>query len=103
MGGLVEGKSDPYAVLRVGTQLVTSRVVPNELNPTWDEVYEVRTPPQSVPPPPPCWCVTPPNKRWGAAGIPLSQPPRGCGVWGGFWVAPGGFGCGSTPRGPPRD
>uniref|UniRef100_A0A8C3BWL9 Extended synaptotagmin 1 n=1 Tax=Cairina moschata TaxID=8855 RepID=A0A8C3BWL9_CAIMO len=40
MGGLVEGKSDPYAVLRVGTQLVTSRVVPNELNPTWDEVYE---------------------------------------------------------------
>ncbi|KAM9177111.1 LOW QUALITY PROTEIN: extended synaptotagmin-1 [Mergus octosetaceus] len=40
MGGLVEGKSDPYAVLRVGTQLVTSRVVPNDLNPTWDEVYE---------------------------------------------------------------
>ncbi|KAM6364859.1 LOW QUALITY PROTEIN: extended synaptotagmin-1 [Pluvialis apricaria] len=40
MGGLVEGKSDPYAVLRVGTQLVTSRVVDNNLNPTWDEVYE---------------------------------------------------------------
>ncbi|KAM6106254.1 extended synaptotagmin-1 [Pterocles gutturalis] len=40
MGGLVEGKSDPYAVLRVGTQLVTSRVIDNMLNPTWDEVYE---------------------------------------------------------------
>ncbi|CAM9181209.1 unnamed protein product [Bubo scandiacus] len=40
MGGLVGGKSDPYAVLRVGTQVVTSRVIDNELNPTWDEVYE---------------------------------------------------------------
>ncbi|XP_059688748.1 LOW QUALITY PROTEIN: extended synaptotagmin-1 [Gavia stellata] len=40
MGGLVEGKSDPYAVLRVGTQVVTSRVIDNNLNPTWDEVYE---------------------------------------------------------------
>ncbi|XP_014816053.1 PREDICTED: extended synaptotagmin-3-like [Calidris pugnax] len=41
MGGLVEGKSDPYAVLRVGTQVFTSRVIDNNLNPTWDEVYEV--------------------------------------------------------------
>lgn len=40
MGGLVEGKSDPYAVLRVGTQVANSRVVQNELSPTWDEVYE---------------------------------------------------------------
>ncbi|XP_015742367.1 extended synaptotagmin-1 [Coturnix japonica] len=40
MGGLVEGKSDPYAVLRVGTQVANSRVVPSELSPTWDEVYE---------------------------------------------------------------
>ncbi|KAM9617160.1 extended synaptotagmin-1 isoform 2-T2 [Morphnus guianensis] len=40
MGGLVEGKSDPYAVLRVGTQVVTSRVIDDNLNPTWDEVYE---------------------------------------------------------------
>ncbi|KAM6039082.1 LOW QUALITY PROTEIN: extended synaptotagmin-1 [Chlamydotis macqueenii] len=40
MGGLVRGKSDPYAVLRVGTQVATSRVVDNDLNPTWDEVYE---------------------------------------------------------------
>ncbi|XP_065510307.1 extended synaptotagmin-1 [Caloenas nicobarica] len=40
MGGLVGGKSDPYAVLRVGTQVVTSRVIDDNLNPTWDEVYE---------------------------------------------------------------
>ncbi|NWR39836.1 ESYT1 protein, partial [Tachuris rubrigastra] len=40
MGGLVEGKSDPYAVLRVGTQVFTSRVIDDNLNPTWDEVYE---------------------------------------------------------------
>ncbi|XP_064330400.1 extended synaptotagmin-1 isoform X2 [Phalacrocorax carbo] len=40
MGGLVEGKSDPYAVLRVGTQVVTSRVIDDNLNPTWNEVYE---------------------------------------------------------------
>ncbi|XP_068854861.1 extended synaptotagmin-1-like, partial [Aphelocoma coerulescens] len=40
MGGLVEGKSDPYAVLRVGTQVATSRVIDDNLNPTWDEVYE---------------------------------------------------------------
>ncbi|XP_071585525.1 extended synaptotagmin-1 isoform X1 [Heliangelus exortis] len=40
MGGLVKGKSDPYAVLRVGTQVVTSRVIDDNLNPVWDEVYE---------------------------------------------------------------
>ncbi|NXX81924.1 ESYT1 protein, partial [Urocolius indicus] len=41
MGGLVGGgKSDPYAVLRVGTQVATSRVIDNELNPNWDELYE---------------------------------------------------------------
>ncbi|KAM6289107.1 LOW QUALITY PROTEIN: extended synaptotagmin-1-like, partial [Aegotheles albertisi] len=40
MGGLVEGKSDPYALLRVGTQVATSRVIDDNLNPTWDEVYE---------------------------------------------------------------
>ncbi|XP_064354712.1 extended synaptotagmin-1 isoform X2 [Dromaius novaehollandiae] len=40
MRGLVEGKSDPYAVLRVGTQVVTSRVIDDNLNPVWDEVYE---------------------------------------------------------------
>ncbi|XP_065431964.1 LOW QUALITY PROTEIN: extended synaptotagmin-1 [Chrysemys picta bellii] len=38
--GLIEGKSDPYALVRVGTQLFTSRVVDESLNPTWNETYE---------------------------------------------------------------
>lgn len=52
MGGLVGGKSDPYAVLRVGTQVVTSRVIDDNLNPTWDEVYEVRPPHPTLGTPP---------------------------------------------------
>ncbi|XP_053823288.1 extended synaptotagmin-1 [Vidua chalybeata] len=40
MGGLVEGRSDPYAVLRVGTQAATSRVIGDNNDPRWDEVYE---------------------------------------------------------------
>lgn len=59
MGGLVEGKSDPYAVLRVGTQVASSRVVHSELSPTWDEVYEVGIPgtPPTPPGPPSWWLV----------------------------------------------
>lgn len=71
MGGLVEGKSDPYAVLRVGTQVVTSRVIDDNLNPTWDEVYEVRYPPLHRGPPQTSWGC------WGLQGPPC--PPRpGC-------------------------
>uniref|UniRef100_A0A8C3K393 Extended synaptotagmin 1 n=1 Tax=Calidris pygmaea TaxID=425635 RepID=A0A8C3K393_9CHAR len=77
MGGLVEGKSDPYAVLRVGTQVVTSRVIDNNLNPTWDEVYEVRhtlpTPPQNPPHRPP-----PPRPAGVVGRDPLCPPPRPC-------------------------
>lgn len=75
MGGLVEGKSDPYAVLRVGTQVVTSRVIDDNLNPTWDEVYEVRYPPLHRGPPP--------NQLGllGAAGTPVS-PPTWLQLWG---------------------
>ncbi|TRZ06692.1 hypothetical protein HGM15179_020415, partial [Zosterops borbonicus] len=40
MGGLVEGRSDPYAVLRVGTQAATSRVINDNNNPEWNEIYE---------------------------------------------------------------
>lgn len=40
--GLIDGKSDPYAVLRVGTQIFTSRHVDSNLNPQWREMYEVR-------------------------------------------------------------
>ncbi|XP_071372797.1 extended synaptotagmin-1 [Centroberyx affinis] len=39
--GLIDGKSDPYAVLRVGTQTFTSHHVDSNLNPQWREMYEV--------------------------------------------------------------
>lgn len=42
MGGLLAGKSDPYAILRVGTQVFTSRVINENLNPVWKEMYEVQ-------------------------------------------------------------
>ncbi|XP_026092477.1 extended synaptotagmin-1-like [Carassius auratus] len=41
MKGLISGTSDPYAVLRVGTQTFTSQHVENNLNPQWREMYEV--------------------------------------------------------------
>ncbi|KAI5095972.1 extended synaptotagmin-1 isoform X1, partial [Silurus meridionalis] len=41
MKGVITGKSDPYAVVRVGTQTFTSRHVDNNLNPQWREMYEV--------------------------------------------------------------
>lgn len=40
--GIIDGKSDPYAVLRVGTQTFTSHTVDSNLNPQWREMYEVR-------------------------------------------------------------
>ncbi|XP_022597433.1 extended synaptotagmin-1-like [Seriola dumerili] len=39
--GLIDGKSDPYAVLRVGTQIFTSHHVDSNLHPQWREMYEV--------------------------------------------------------------
>ncbi|MBN3303440.1 ESYT1 protein, partial [Amia calva] len=39
--GVMKGKSDPYAVLRVGTQTHTSRTIDNNLSPHWGEMYEV--------------------------------------------------------------
>ncbi|XP_060749554.1 extended synaptotagmin-1 [Tachysurus vachellii] len=41
MKGVITGKSDPYALVRVGTQTFTSRHVDNNLNPQWREMYEV--------------------------------------------------------------
>ncbi|KAM4610096.1 extended synaptotagmin-1 isoform 2-T2 [Polymixia lowei] len=38
--GLIDGKSDPYAVLRVGTQTFTSHHVDSNLNPQWREMFE---------------------------------------------------------------
>ncbi|XP_066441449.1 extended synaptotagmin-2 isoform X3 [Eleutherodactylus coqui] len=40
MKGLVKGKSDPYGVIRVGNQVFQSKVIKENLNPKWNEVYE---------------------------------------------------------------
>ncbi|MEE6467245.1 hypothetical protein FKM82_007173 [Ascaphus truei] len=38
--GLVKGKSDPYGVIRVGSQVFQSKVIKENLSPKWNEVYE---------------------------------------------------------------
>ncbi|KAM7380824.1 hypothetical protein PAMP_004096 [Pampus punctatissimus] len=40
MMGLVKGKSDPYATLRVGHHQFQSKTIKENLNPTWNEVFE---------------------------------------------------------------
>ncbi|KAM3604794.1 uncharacterized protein V6R79_016288 [Siganus canaliculatus] len=40
LGGLIKGKSDPYGVIRVGTQLFQSKVIHETVHPKWNEVYE---------------------------------------------------------------
>lgn len=42
MGGMVKGKSDPYVKIRVGGTTFKSRVIKENLNPVWNELYEVR-------------------------------------------------------------
>lgn len=41
LGGLIKGKSDPYGVIKLGTQLFQSKVIKDTVNPKWNEVYEV--------------------------------------------------------------
>lgn len=41
MMGLVQGKSDPYAILRVGNRHFKSKTIKENLYPKWNEVYEV--------------------------------------------------------------
>lgn len=38
--GLIKGKSDPYAILRVGNQTYKSKTIRENLNPLWNEMYE---------------------------------------------------------------
>ncbi|KAM5151896.1 extended synaptotagmin-3 [Mantella aurantiaca] len=38
--GLIKGKSDPYAILRVGNQTFKSKTIRENLNPLWNEMYE---------------------------------------------------------------
>uniref|UniRef100_A0A671Y788 Extended synaptotagmin 1 n=1 Tax=Sparus aurata TaxID=8175 RepID=A0A671Y788_SPAAU len=47
MGGMVKGKSDPYAKINVGETAFRSNVVKENLNPVWNEMYEVVLRPQS--------------------------------------------------------
>ncbi|XP_028261685.1 extended synaptotagmin-1-like isoform X2 [Parambassis ranga] len=41
MGGMVKGKSDPYVKINIGGETFTSNVIKGNLNPTWNEMYEV--------------------------------------------------------------
>ncbi|KAM4613572.1 extended synaptotagmin-1 [Polymixia lowei] len=41
MGGMVKGKSDPYVKINIGGETFTSRVIKTNLNPAWNEMYEV--------------------------------------------------------------
>lgn len=43
MGGMVKGKSDPYAKIRIGKFEFKSHVIKEDLNPVWNEMYEVCT------------------------------------------------------------
>uniref|UniRef100_A0AAX7U066 Extended synaptotagmin-like protein 1b n=1 Tax=Astatotilapia calliptera TaxID=8154 RepID=A0AAX7U066_ASTCA len=40
MGGMVKGKSDPYVKINVGEVAFKSHVIKENLNPTWNEMYE---------------------------------------------------------------
>uniref|UniRef100_A0AAQ5XQC3 C2 domain-containing protein n=1 Tax=Amphiprion ocellaris TaxID=80972 RepID=A0AAQ5XQC3_AMPOC len=40
LGGLIKGKSDPYGVIKVGTDLFQSKVIHETVHPKWNEVYE---------------------------------------------------------------
>ena len=37
-----KGKSDPYVNIRVGDEAFRSHVIEKNLNPTWNELYEVQ-------------------------------------------------------------
>lgn len=38
----IRGKSDPYAKVSIGLQQFRSKTIYKNLNPTWNEVFEVR-------------------------------------------------------------
>lgn len=40
--GLVKGKSDPYVKICIGGKTFKSDVIKGNLNPTWNEMYEVQ-------------------------------------------------------------
>uniref|UniRef100_A0A3P8URB6 Extended synaptotagmin-1 n=1 Tax=Cynoglossus semilaevis TaxID=244447 RepID=A0A3P8URB6_CYNSE len=46
MGGMMKGKSDPYANITVGEEMFKSNVIKENLNPFWNEMYEKVLKPQ---------------------------------------------------------
>ncbi|XP_043097609.1 extended synaptotagmin-1 isoform X1 [Puntigrus tetrazona] len=48
MGGMVKGKSDPYVKIHIGDKIFKSHVIKENLNPTWNEMYEVVLPSRST-------------------------------------------------------
>ncbi|TRY55276.1 hypothetical protein DNTS_015755 [Danionella cerebrum] len=48
MGGMVKGKSDPYVKIQIGETTFKSHVIKEDLNPTWNEMYEIVTSPSST-------------------------------------------------------
>ncbi|XP_073708690.1 extended synaptotagmin-1-like [Garra rufa] len=48
MGGMVKGKSDPYVKIHVGDTVFKSNVIKENLNPTWNEMYELVLTPKSI-------------------------------------------------------
>ncbi|XP_053324430.1 extended synaptotagmin-2 isoform X2 [Spea bombifrons] len=40
MKGLVKGKSDPYGIIKLGSQIFQTKVIKENLNPKWNQVYE---------------------------------------------------------------
>jgi Ca2+-dependent lipid-binding protein len=41
IGGMVKGKSDPYVKIRVAGVTFRSHTIKENLNPSWNELYEV--------------------------------------------------------------
>lgn len=42
LGGIVKGKRDPFVKINVGGVSFKSLVIKENLNPTWNEIYEVQ-------------------------------------------------------------
>uniref|UniRef100_A0A7N8XGC7 Extended synaptotagmin-like protein 2a n=1 Tax=Mastacembelus armatus TaxID=205130 RepID=A0A7N8XGC7_9TELE len=49
MKGLIKGKSDPYGIISIGTKQFKSKVIQENLNPKWNEVYEALVYDNAVP------------------------------------------------------
>ncbi|KAL0966008.1 hypothetical protein UPYG_G00289480 [Umbra pygmaea] len=49
MGGLIKGKSDPYGIIRLGNEQFRSKVIKDNLNPKWNQVFEALIYEQSEP------------------------------------------------------